>query len=69
MLYFVSDRTGGFGGLDIWLSIIDINGNFGVPLNAGDKINSPADEITPFYNKFDGLMYFASNEKEGIGGL
>ena len=69
VLYFVSDRTGGFGGLDIWLSIIDINGNFGVPINAGDKINSPADEITPFYNKFDGLMYFASNEKEGIGGF
>ncbi|MBT5615268.1 MAG: hypothetical protein HOJ77_03320, partial [Flavobacteriales bacterium] len=40
VIYFVSDREGGFGGLDIWLSVIDINGNFGVPINAGSRINS-----------------------------
>ena len=33
IMYFVSDRKGGFGGLDIWLSIIDINGNYGTPIN------------------------------------
>ena len=38
-LYFVSDREGGFGGLDIWVSIIDERGNFGVPINAGSQIN------------------------------
>jgi len=69
VLYFVSDRKGGFGGLDIWLSIIDNNGNFGVPINAGDKINSPDDEITPFYNKFGGMIYFSSNKNAGFGGF
>ena len=67
VLYFVSDRKGGFGGLDIWLSIIDKAGNFGIPINAGNKINSSADEITPFFNTNDGNMYFSSNRKKGVG--
>ena len=69
VLYFVSDRKGGFGGLDIWLSIIDNDGKFGIPINVGSKINSTADEITPFYNKHDGMMYFSSSKKGGIGGF
>ena len=69
VLYFVSDRNGGLGGLDIWLSIIDKNGNFGVPINAGKNINTQYDEITPFYNKHDGMLYFSSNKKGGIGGF
>jgi hypothetical protein len=69
VLYFVSDRKGGFGGLDIWLIIIDKNGKFGVPINAGSKINSSFDEVTPFYNKNDGMMYFSSNRENGAGGF
>lgn len=69
VIYFVSDREGGFGGLDIWLSVIDINGNFGVPINAGSRINSSADEITPFYNHFETQLYFSSNRKKGRGGF
>ena len=69
VLYFVSNRNGGFGGLDIWLSIIDKSGNFGIPINAGNKINSSADEITPFFNTNDGNMYFSSNRKKSIGGF
>ena len=69
VIYFVSDREGGFGGLDIWLSVIDINGNFGVPINAGSRINSSADEITPFYNHFETQLYFSSNRKNGRGGF
>ena len=63
VLYFVSDRIGGFGGLDIWLSVIDNDGNFGVPINAGPKINTSYDEITPFYNQYDKTIYFSSNRK------
>ena len=61
VMYFVSDRKGGYGGMDIWLSIIDKNGNFGIPINAGLKINSKFDEITPFFNEFEGELYFSSN--------
>ena len=69
VMYFVSDREGGFGGLDIWLSIIDNDGKFGIPINAGNKINSSANEVTPFYNKYDKMLYFSSDKKEGFGGL
>ena len=69
ILYFVSDRKGGFGGLDIWLSIIDKQGNLGVPINLGKNINSNYDEITPFYNSDDGSLYYSSNKKGGLGGF
>lgn len=69
VLYFVSDRNGGFGGLDVWLLIIDVNGNFGGPINAGNKINSVSDETTPFYNQHDRKLYFSSNRIGGLGGF
>ena len=69
VMYFVSDRKGGFGEMDIWLSIIDKQGNFGVPINAGEMINTPADEITPFFSKEESLLYFSSNKKVGLGGF
>ncbi len=69
VLYFVSDREGGFGGLDIWLTIIDAKGNVGVPINAGPNINTDADEVTPFYNQYDSLIYFSSNKMGGYGGF
>ena len=68
-LYFVSDREGGYGGLDIWISTIDENGNFGNPVNLGNKINSKANEITPFFNQNDGKLYFSSDRKNGMGGF
>ena len=69
VMYFVSDRKGGYGGMDIWLSIIDKNGNFGMPINAGPKVNSKYDEITPFFNEFEEGLYFSSNRKNGLGGF
>ncbi len=69
VLYFVSNRPGGFGGMDIWLSIIDEKGNFGVPINAGSKINTSFDEITPFFNEDDKMLYFSSNRDGGLGGF
>ena len=69
IMYFVSDRKGGFGGMDIWLSIIDKQGNFGVPINAGKMINTPADEITPFFSQEESALYFSSNKKGGFGGF
>ena len=67
VLYFVSDRKGGFGGMDIWLSIINKDGKYGIPINAGNKINSEFDEITPFFNSFEEVLYFSSNRKNGVG--
>ena len=68
-LYFVSDREGGYGGLDIWISTINEDGNFGNPINLGNKINNKANEITPFFNHNYGELYFSSDRKDGMGGF
>ncbi len=67
-LYFVSNREGGFGGTDIWVCTIDSSENFGNPVNCGNKINSKANEITPFFNQNDSYLYFSSDRKNGMGG-
>ena len=59
VLYFASDRVGGYGGMDIWFCILDKNGNYGEPINAGDKINSAYDEVTPFYNIWTEELFFS----------
>ena len=71
MLYFVSDREeGSKGGLDIWYSIYNPKEDeFLEPRNAAGKVNSPGDEITPFYDTDTRTLYYSSNGKIGIGGF
>ncbi len=68
-LFFSSDRKGGLGGRDIWMSRKLPNGEWGLPQNLGPNINTPDDEDYPnlFY---DGqTLYFASNGRNSIGGM
>ncbi|MEO1257550.1 MAG: SPOR domain-containing protein [Bacteroidota bacterium] len=72
ILYFSSNRKGGIGGMDIWYTTREINStanDFTLPINAGSKINTIGDEITPYYNKVDDAIYFASNGQVSIGGF
>lgn len=70
VLYFISDKDGGKGGLDIWYSIYDSkNGMFSESKNAGGKINSVGDEFSPFYDRSTNTLYFSSTGWPGIGGL
>ncbi len=68
-LYFVSDRPGGFGKLDIWMSTQDVNGRWGTPVNLGDKINTPDFESSPFIHHDNKTLYFSSNGHIGMGGF
>lgn len=68
IIYFTSDRPGGKGGKDIWYSIINVKGKFSKPENAG-ALNTPRDEITPFYDNLNGTLYFSSNGHVGYGGF
>lgn len=69
ILFFVSNRDQGKGNLDIWYSIVSEQGKtYSQPKNAGKKVNSPDNEITPFYNSYDKCLYFSSNWHLGIGG-
>ncbi len=67
VLYFVSDREGGYGGKDIWKST-NTDGGWGEPENLGSAINTPGDEMFP-YVRNDGSLYFSSNTQIGFGGL
>ena len=69
ILYFVSDRKGGFGGLDIWFCIIDKDGNYGEAINAGSRINTEYNEITPFFNIWTGELFFSSDRNEKESGI
>lgn len=66
-LYFVSDMMGGNGGLDIWRCSME-NGEPGIPENLGEEINTPGNEMFPTFSP-DGILYYSSNGKEGLGGL
>lgn len=67
ILFFASDIPGGNGGADIYYSILDENGNWGDPINAGPLINTEYDETFPFL-KGDSVLYFSSKGHVGMGG-
>ena len=66
-LYFTSDMPGGLGGTDIY-RISYVNGEWGLPENLGQNINSSFNEMFPFISK-ENILYFSSNSTEGLGGL
>ena len=66
-LYFASDRAGGYGGMDIYVSNFT-EGKWGTPINLGANINTPGNEVFPYVYD-DGTLYFASDGWGGLGGL
>lgn len=69
VLFFASDRPGGEGKMDIWYSKVNTDGTYGNPLNAGKKVNSIDDEITPFYCNPCQELFFSSTWHRGLGGF
>lgn len=67
-LYFVSNREGGQGGMDIWRSTLE-EGRWSKPENMGPGINTAGDEKSPFVSFDDQRLYFSSNGRVGMGGL
>jgi outer membrane protein OmpA-like peptidoglycan-associated protein len=68
MLYFVSDMPGGFGGADLYKSLINTDGSFGNAENMGALFNTEGQEMFPWINS-KGELFFASNGHIGLGGL
>ncbi|MFM8596869.1 MAG: carboxypeptidase regulatory-like domain-containing protein [Flavobacteriales bacterium] len=66
ILYFVSDRPGGFGGSDIYSCAIDANGKCSAIKNLGANVNTEGNEMFPWVN--GDLFFFASNGRPGFGG-
>ncbi len=68
-MYFSSDMPGGYGGVDIYKTTRIAEGQWTTPVNMGNKINTEGDEMFPFYEEKNGILFFASNGRYGLGGL
>jgi hypothetical protein len=68
-LYFTSNREGGQGGLDIYMSETDASGDWGMPVNLGANVNTPYNEDNPFVTVNDSLLYFCSEGHSSMGGF
>lgn len=68
VLFFVSDRPGGFGGLDIYMSKRLENGDFGPAKNLGPKVNTKSDEHGTFIHADGKTLYFSSRGHKSMGG-
>ncbi len=68
-LYFASTRRGGYGGSDIWKTVLQDDGMWSVPENLGDSINTSGNETTPFIHYDNQTLYFSSNGHSGMGGM
>jgi outer membrane protein OmpA-like peptidoglycan-associated protein/Tol biopolymer transport system component len=67
-LYFASDRPGGFGGTDLYVSTRLANGKWSIPQNLGPVVNTAGDESCPFVHADNETLYFNSNGHLGYGG-
>jgi hypothetical protein len=68
-LYFTSNRDGGQGNLDIYVSEKDATGDWGPAVNLGAAINTPFNEDTPFITRNDSVLYFSSEGHSSMGGF
>lgn len=68
-LYFTSNREGGFGELDLYVSERDAEGEWGEARNMGPVINTPFNEDTPFLTANDSILYFSSEGHSSMGGF
>jgi hypothetical protein len=68
-LYFTSNRSGGFGGFDIWVSQRQaVDDAWGAPVNLAATINSVSNDFVPAFSRDGHWMFFASNRPGGFGG-
>lgn len=69
-LYFVSNRKGSLGSKDIWVSTYNLKKKkFGPAANLGRNINTASDEVSPYFDAVNNVLYFSSAGHPGYGGL
>jgi hypothetical protein len=67
--YMASNRPGGLGGIDIWVSTrASADAAWGAPVNVGAPVNSAANDFCPTISRDGHLFYFVSNRINGCGG-
>ncbi len=68
-LFFVSERRGGIGNKDLYVSYKLNENQWSKAENLGPQINTPYDDISPFIHVNGRTLFFASNGKPGFGGF
>jgi Tol biopolymer transport system component len=67
--YMASNRPGGLGGIDIWVSTREKTDDpWGAPVNVGPPVNSSANDFCPTISRDGHLFYFVSSRPGGCGG-
>ena len=64
---YSSNRKGGAGELDLWMTRRDANGKWGTPQNLGPEINTPLNEDFPTLSDDGQTLYFCSDGHPGMG--
>ncbi|MGC9341425.1 MAG: PKD domain-containing protein [Bacteroidales bacterium] len=67
ILYFASDRPGGFGGYDLYVSRFE-NGSWTPPKNLGPVVNSSTNDAYPFLHPSGRLYFSSAGHDNGAGG-
>ncbi|MEJ2003830.1 MAG: OmpA family protein [Cyclobacteriaceae bacterium] len=67
-LFFVSNRQGGVGNRDIWMSTLNSDDQWTKAVNLGSGVNTAAEDVSPFIHPNNRTLYFASNGRTGFGG-
>ena len=68
VLYFVSNRPGGKGSLDIWYAEVSKDGDVGQPRNLA-AVNSAKDDVTPFFMSEQQILLFSTEGGQSFGGF
>lgn len=68
ILFFSSDRPGGYGGKDLYMAKKLPNGGWGLPKNLGPDINTEYNEDAPFAHSVGNVLYFSSQGHSNMGG-
>jgi len=68
-LYFSGIRQGGCGNSDLWYSYLQDNGEWSIPQNLGEIINTEGSEMAPFIHPDGQTLYFSSDYQIGMGGM
>ena len=69
LLFFASRRAGGQGEADLYASGRTPDGGWTEPINLGPTVNTPADDMAPFFHADGRTLYFMSEGHPGMGGF
>ncbi len=67
-LYFASNRGGGQGGYDLYVTRLGADGSWGPARNLGPTLNTSRDDLGPFIHASGSTLYFSTNGRVGLGG-